>query len=142
MDLKTEFTFDLQNEEFETIRQGIRAYNAQHLPDGEVKKIGCFVRNEEGNLVGGLTGDLFTNSVFVEFLWLDEHYRQHGLGSQLMQRLEHEVKPQGVTDICLDTYSFQRSIFISNWVLSRLDNIAITQQKASISTSCKKSFNH
>jgi len=29
MDLKTEFTFDLQNEEFETIRQGIRAYNAQ-----------------------------------------------------------------------------------------------------------------
>ncbi|KLI66761.1 histone acetyltransferase [Vibrio vulnificus CladeA-yb158] len=107
MDLKTEFTFDLQNEEFETIRQGIRAYNAQHLPDGEVKKIGCFVRNEEGNLVGGLTGDLFTNSVFVEFLWLDEHYRQNGLGSQLMQRLGHEVKPQGVTDICLDTYSFQ-----------------------------------
>ncbi|HAS8442454.1 TPA: GNAT family N-acetyltransferase [Vibrio vulnificus] len=107
MDLKTEFTFDLQNEEFETIRQGIRAYNAQHLPDGEVKKIGCFVRNKEGNLVGGLTGDLFTNSVFVEFLWLDEHYRQHGLGSQLMQCLEHEVKPQGVTDICLDTYSFQ-----------------------------------
>lgn len=107
MTMTTEFTFDLQPDDFETICSGIRAYNLQHLPSGEVTRIGCFVRDEEGKMVGGLTGNLFANTVFVEFLWLDENHRKGGLGTQLMQRLEAEVKPKGITDLYLDTFSFQ-----------------------------------
>lgn len=107
MSLNTEFTFDLQNEDFEAIRQGIRSFNRKHLPQGEVQKIGCIVRNEADEIVGGLTGEWFSNTVFIEFLWLDESYRKSGLGRQLMTRLEQEVKPKGVSRLYLDTYSFQ-----------------------------------
>ncbi|MED5504369.1 MAG: GNAT family N-acetyltransferase [Pseudomonadota bacterium] len=105
--MKLEFKLNPEQNDLDLIRDGIRAYNRMHLPDGDVDAIGCFARNNEGKVVGGLTGEMFNNTVFVEYLWVDAEARTSGLGSMLIALLEEQVKPYGVTHLYLDTYSFQ-----------------------------------
>ncbi|HDM8045082.1 TPA: GNAT family N-acetyltransferase [Vibrio campbellii] len=105
--MKLEFKLNPEQNDLDLIRDGIRAYNRMHLPDGDVDAIGCFARNNEGKVVGGLTGEMFNNTVFVEYLWVDAEARTSGLGSMLIALLEEQVKPHGVTHLYLDTYSFQ-----------------------------------
>lgn len=105
--MKLEFKLNPEQNDLDFIRDGIRAHNNMHLPDGDVDAIGCFARNNEGKVVGGLTGEMFNNTVFVEYLWVDVEARTSGVGSKLIALLEEQVKPLGVTHLYLDTYSFQ-----------------------------------
>ena len=105
--MKLEFKLNPEQNDLDFIRDGIRAYNRMHLPDGDVNAIGCFARNDEGKVIGGLTGEMFNNTVFVEYLWVDAEARTSGLGSKLISLLEEQVKPHGVMHLYLDTYSFQ-----------------------------------
>ncbi|MFH0230543.1 GNAT family N-acetyltransferase [Vibrio diabolicus] len=105
--MKLEFCLNPDQTDLDSVRQGIRSYNRMHLPEGEVHAVGCFAKDGNGNTMGGLTGEMFKNTVFVEFLWVDAENRTSGLGSQLMSMLEEKVKPHGVTHVYLDTYSFQ-----------------------------------
>ena len=105
--MKLEFKLNPEQNDLDLIRDGIRAYNRMHLPDGDVDAIGCFARNNEGKIVGGLTGEMFNNTVFVEYLWVDAEARTSGVGSKLIALLEEQVQPHGMTHLYLDTYSFQ-----------------------------------
>lgn len=105
--MKLEFKLNPEQNDLDLIRDGIRAYNRMHLPDGDVDAVGCFARNNEGKVVGGLTGEMFNNTVFVEYLWVDAGARTSGVGSKLIALLEEQVKQHGVTRLYLDTYSFQ-----------------------------------
>ncbi|KIP69460.1 histone acetyltransferase [Vibrio harveyi] len=105
--MKLEFKLNPEQNDLDFIRDGIRAYNRIHLPDGDVNAVGCFAHNDEGKVIGGLTGEMFNNTVFVEYLWVDAEARTSGLGSKLISLLEEQVKPRGVTHLYLDTYSFQ-----------------------------------
>ncbi|HDM8222498.1 TPA: GNAT family N-acetyltransferase [Vibrio campbellii] len=105
--MKLEFKLNPEQNDLDFIRDGIRAYNRMHLPDGDVNAIGCFARNDEGKVIGGLTGEMFNNTVFVEYLWVDAEARTSGLGSKLISLLEEQAKSHGVTHLYLDTYSFQ-----------------------------------
>ncbi|EGA72117.1 putative acetyltransferase [Vibrio sinaloensis DSM 21326] len=89
------------------IYNGLKAFNLQHFPDEDIQSLACIAEDDEGHFLGGLTGEIFTNTLFVEFLWLDEENRSAGTGRKLMQAIEQEAKARGVTDLYLDTYSFQ-----------------------------------
>ncbi|WP_182032966.1 GNAT family N-acetyltransferase [Vibrio diabolicus] len=105
--MKLEFCLNPDQTDLDFVREGIRSYNRMHLPEGEMHAVGCFAKDENGKIMGGLTGEMFKNTVFVEFLWVDAESRTSGLGSQLIAMLEQKVKPHGVTHVYLDTYSFQ-----------------------------------
>ncbi len=91
----------------DVIYNGLKAFNMQHFPDEEIQSLACYIEDDEGNFAGGLTGEIFTNTLFVEFLWVDERERKSGIGSLLMERIESEASALGVTGLYLDTYSFQ-----------------------------------
>ena len=93
------------------ILSGLRSYNLQFFPHDESKTIACIEKDEKGKFFGGLFGEIYTNTLFVEYFWLDEAKRKLGLGTQVFQRVEDEVKQLGVTDICLDTFTFQAREF-------------------------------
>ena len=95
----------------DVIYNGLKAFNLKHFPDEEVGALACYATDENGNFVGGLTGEIFTTSLFVEFFWVDDKKRHSGVGSILMERLEKEAVQLGVTDVYLDTYSFQAPDF-------------------------------
>lgn len=91
----------------DVIYSGLKAFNMQYFPSEDIHSLACYAEDENGDFVGGLTGEIFTNTLFVEFLWIDESKRQSGTGSLLMARIEQEAKKLGVTDLYLDTYTFQ-----------------------------------
>ncbi|KJY84477.1 histone acetyltransferase [Vibrio galatheae] len=91
----------------DVIYNGLKTFNMKHFPDQDVQSLACYIEDEDGNFAGGLTGEIFTNTLFVEFLWVNENERNSGIGSVLMARLEEEAREFGVTDLYLDTYSFQ-----------------------------------
>lgn len=95
----------------DTIYNGLKAFNMRHFPDEDIESIACIATDDNGDTIGGLTGEVFTNTLFVEFFWIDESVRQSGLGRQIMQHLEQEAKAKGVTHLYLDTYTFQARDF-------------------------------
>ncbi|MFB9135406.1 GNAT family N-acetyltransferase [Vibrio sp. AK197] len=95
----------------EVIYKGLQSFNARHLPEGEVYSIACFEQDAQFNVLGGLIGEVFKTTLFVEYLWVDETHRASGLGRALMSEMEHQVRKLGVCDLCLDTYTFQAREF-------------------------------
>ncbi|MBY7896202.1 GNAT family N-acetyltransferase [Vibrio fluvialis] len=82
------FTFSPSDEEIDRIYQGLKNFNQRAVPEVNDETFAILVRNEQGNVVGGLTGVFFITSVQVRFLWLSEAIRKQGIGSQLISQLE------------------------------------------------------
>ena len=90
------------------IYKGLRSFNQKHFPDADIASFACFAESEMGEIVGGLTGEvLFDKTLFIEFFWIEENSRDIGVGTMLMDKLEHQAKSMEILGIYLDTYSFQ-----------------------------------
>ncbi|WP_162047919.1 GNAT family N-acetyltransferase [Vibrio taketomensis] len=109
--MQIEFILDPEDAIREKILTGLRQYNFQFFPHDNSQNIACIARNEHGEFCGGLFGEIYINTLFVEYLWVDESKREAGLGSSLFKRVEQEVKALGVETVCLDTFSFQAREF-------------------------------
>jgi GNAT superfamily N-acetyltransferase len=64
-------------------------------------------RDREGALLGGLVGIRFWNGLFVDLVWVAESHRKHGIGKDLMNRAETELKTHGGEVVFPSTWSFQ-----------------------------------
>ncbi len=85
---------------------GTRAYNSAFAAaDG--KSLCVFARDDEGNIIGGITARTYWNYLDIKFLWVHEQHRGGGLGSKIMQAAEAEALQRGCTSAFLDTFSFQ-----------------------------------
>ncbi len=111
LNLTPKFQFDPPKDLTEQVYQGLFEFNRPHFPQEPIHKIGCFLYQDDGELVAGLYGDLFTSSLFIETIWVEAECRGQGLGRQLLQHTEEQVREHGVSDLFLDTYSFQAAGF-------------------------------
>jgi GNAT superfamily N-acetyltransferase len=93
-------------EDIRLVGEGLTAYNDQYAP-GDFKRLGIFLRNEEGRLVGGLTGGTYWGWLYVEDLWIPEGVRRQGWGTRLLQAAEQAAKRRGCRHVHLDTMSLQ-----------------------------------
>jgi len=96
-------------EDSEWIRQRLIEYNSAQLPEEikhPVQQVSFILRNEDEDIVGGVTGTIFWQTLHVNFLWLDASVRGLGYGKQLMRDIE-----QACRLIQLDTFSFQAPEF-------------------------------
>ncbi len=89
------------------IRRGLIAYNAAKVGAPDYRRLVLSARDGSGRIVGGLTGDLYWNALYVELLWLSEGARKSGLGRRLMQEAERRARRAGKDLIYLSTYTFQ-----------------------------------
>ena len=69
------------------------------------------VRGEDGQILGGLTGELIWNALYVGVLWVSESSRGQGYGSALMQAAEDMAKKRGCEVSFLSTMTFQAPNF-------------------------------
>lgn len=105
------FTFSPSDEEIDRIYQGLKNFNQRAVPEVNDETFAILVRDEQGNVVGGLTGVFFITSVQVRFLWLSEAIRKQGIGSQLISQLELMCAEKKIGNIMVDTYTFQAPLF-------------------------------
>jgi GNAT superfamily N-acetyltransferase len=106
--------------------EGLGRNILKHLGNVELgKSLRIFVRDRNNRTIGGIAADLFGGWVYISLLWVDENFRNQGLGTQLLNRLEGEVIRLGYKNAHLDTYSFEARPFYEGAgyeVFARLDD--------------------
>lgn len=105
---------DLNDEEQRTIELGLRNYDFTKTNVDLDKKIslGFYDGNK---LIAGVNAHIEAFRImYVETLFVDEHYRRHGYGKMLIELLEERAKIEGAHSIRLDTFSWQgRDFYLS-----------------------------
>lgn len=97
--------------DLQTFFEILRSYNRSQAGSSNHKPLSIFVRNENGDIVGGLTGETYWNWLFVENLAIDESVRKSGIGTKLLKAAEEEAVKRGCHASYLDTFSFQARPF-------------------------------
>ncbi len=89
------------------VEQGLSAYNRQFTEDDSYTRLHVFLRDRDGQIVGGLLGGTYWGWLYVAILWLDESVRRGGWGTRLMAAAEAEALRRGCHHVHLDTMDFQ-----------------------------------
>ncbi|MDN3221705.1 GNAT family N-acetyltransferase [Pseudomonas nunensis] len=111
MRLRIERSQDPTNEEREAILAPLRTYNAAQAGLAKPEPVALLVRDDNGEILGGLYGRVFYQWLFIELLSVPEEGRGLGLGSKLMQMAEELAQENECVGIWLDTFSFQAPEF-------------------------------
>lgn len=93
----------------EEIHARLQAYNAQFITSCD--DFSFCVRDGGGALLGGLAASRDLDCVTIDYLFVEERARRHGLGAALLERAEAEARRQGARRIILNTFSFQAPEF-------------------------------
>jgi GNAT superfamily N-acetyltransferase len=73
--------------------------------------VAFFLRDENGEVLGGLLGYIWAAWLHVKTLAIAAPVRRRGFGKELMKRAETYAVKRGCTDAYLDTFSFQARPF-------------------------------
>ncbi|SFD28947.1 GNAT family N-acetyltransferase [Bacillus sp. UNCCL81] len=101
-------------EESDYIRKKLIEFNTKNLPDerkAPSENISFVVRNDQEEIVGGITGRMYWHHLSIDFLWVSEEYRHEGFGSQLINQMEEFAIENGCRLIKVDSFSFQAPKF-------------------------------
>jgi ribosomal protein S18 acetylase RimI-like enzyme len=92
------------------VMSGLLAFNKSVVGKSDYKPLAVALRQGK-NIVGGLSGWSWKGGCYVEALWIEECFRSKGYGTALMREVELELRKRGVSQIFLDTFSFQSPAF-------------------------------
>jgi GNAT superfamily N-acetyltransferase len=93
--------------------------------------VAFFLKGENGELMGGLLGDIWAAWLHVRTLAVAEPVRGQGFGKELMKRAENYAIECGCKDAFLDTFSFQARPFYEKLgyrVFGTLENYPVGHQ--------------
>jgi GNAT superfamily N-acetyltransferase len=93
------------------IGRGVHEYNIEKTGDEAFERLCFVVQTAEGDIVGGVIGELFWGWLHVDLLWVQDDLRGQGYGHRLMVQIEDEARRRGAVGAYLDTFSFQAPEF-------------------------------
>jgi GNAT superfamily N-acetyltransferase len=86
-------------------------HNSAQTKQDDGQLFGFFVRNEQGEIVAGLTGWTWAHACEVKDLWVHPALRGGGYGQRLLESAEQEARLHGCTVILIRSHSFQAPAF-------------------------------
>lgn len=102
----------------ELLQARIREFNNQHSPHhlaarqpGAVKPLHVMLKDEAGQVVGGLSAHTYWDWLEVDDLIVPENWRGQGIGSSLLQTAEAMAIGRGARHSFLTTFAFQARAF-------------------------------
>jgi len=84
-----------------------RAFNDQQSGVFPSKDLYLFAYAPDGQVIGGLTGDISWGWLHVDVLWVAESHRHDGVGTSLMDKAEAEAIGMNVEKSYIETADFQ-----------------------------------
>jgi ribosomal protein S18 acetylase RimI-like enzyme len=96
------------------IHEAIKAFNdsnselhRQARKKGSIRPLHILLHDQDGHLLGGLIADTYWNWLNVDDFWLDERFRDQGIGRRMLAAAEIEAMNRGCIHAKLETFSFQ-----------------------------------
>src|SRR5712664_3846510 len=83
---------------------GLVRYNNEKMGKQKYRRFAVSLR-DDGAIVGGIVGELWTTVLFIQFFWIDEQFRGKGHGTALIEQIEKEARRFGAVRYYLDTMS-------------------------------------
>jgi GNAT superfamily N-acetyltransferase len=93
------------------VRDGLREFNKANGGPSGYQPIAIHICDEAGKPVGGLTGVVVYDWLFIELLHVPAELRGQGHGAALLARAESFARERGLVGVWLDTFSFQARPF-------------------------------
>ena len=94
-------------EQFEPLRNALKAFNESQLGDYSAETIIVKAYTEQGQMCGAVSGWLQFGWLYVNMLWVDDSYRRRGIGTTLLEKLEGYASSRGIFRSRLATSDFQ-----------------------------------
>lgn len=89
------------------LRDKLKAFNVSHIGEYAARNYIFSYRDANNNLVAGLYAYYNLGIFFIDLLWVDETYRLHKLGSNLIKEAEERARQDGALYVRLNTATFQ-----------------------------------
>ena len=93
------------------ISGALQQWNEKQAGPRNTQRFALTIRSEDGELLGGLVGEMFWTFLYVADLWVTEHHRGRGFGRALMACAEELAARRGCTVVFLSTMMFQAPEF-------------------------------
>jgi ribosomal protein S18 acetylase RimI-like enzyme len=74
------------------IERGLFAFEENRLGSPEHSHFAIFLRDDLGQVQGGVDGHIMWGRLFIKTLWIPESLRRRGLGTELMHEAEEEAR--------------------------------------------------
>lgn len=107
-------TITIEPDPSESVRaavlEGLREFNRLHAPPRAFEALVLGARYQ-GQIIGGLVGEIGWEWLHVDRLWVAEPYRRMGIGLQLLRAAESEACRRGARHVYLETFEFQARSF-------------------------------
>ncbi len=97
--------------DIQAVQAGLREFNIAHIGPSNSRLLQLFLRDDSGEIVGGLLGEIRWHWLYVATLWISTDLRGHGYGSDLLSTAESEARSAGCIGIYLDTFEYQARPF-------------------------------
>lgn len=91
--------------------EGLVVHYERLIGEPRDKEFSVFLKNDSGEIFGGIQAHFDTEQVYVEVLWVDEKLRKQGYGTKLINAAEQEAVKHGCVFSITDTWSFQAEEF-------------------------------
>ncbi|MBD0369954.1 MAG: GNAT family N-acetyltransferase [Pyrinomonadaceae bacterium] len=92
--------------DLDIIERALVEHNEAKSEPRNYTPLAIFLRNNEGQIVGGLRGVTVWGWLFVSQLWVAENLRGQDYGTKLMEAAELEAKARNCHAAYVDTFSF------------------------------------
>jgi GNAT superfamily N-acetyltransferase len=105
------------------LRKGIVDFNAQFLHE-KAHPFSIYAKNSDNEIIGGATIWEHSDALYIDILWVEENYREKGIGSQLIHEVFKQATVKNINKIFVDTYEFQAVDFYKKhgfFVIGRLE---------------------
>lgn len=92
------------------VTEGIVASIANVVGERD-KAFSVFLKNDSGEVVGGIQAFFDSESIYIDVLWVQENLQHHGYGTKLLAAAEQEAIKNGCVYSLVDTWDFQAEKF-------------------------------
>lgn len=107
----------------EELGRRLREYNEQKAGSLRDSQLVLSMRADNGEIIAGLTAEIFWNAMYIEVLWVHERCRGNGYGAQLMREAERTALARECNVSYLTTFSFQAPAFYASLGYRRLGKL-------------------
>jgi GNAT superfamily N-acetyltransferase len=92
-------------DDLEIIGKGLTSFNQASVGPSEKQNLAVVVRNDAGEIVGGISGYTAWGWLYTQWLWVDEAARGQALAGRMLQAAEAAAIARGCYAAHIDTFS-------------------------------------